>query len=300
MAPTVTLLDSQIDTVNDNNIASGSISPSANVLLVAKIYFFDSGNNGFTGVSDTLSGGSLTWTQRAAYVSNLSSYAGCAIYTAQAGATPGTGVVTATFTTTGPRKVIFIEEVATHDADAPVTQGKTNYGNANTLTITFDSAPASDSLILAAVVSAMASGGNIGPGSGFSELAEVNTAAGVADISGESMYDADNADTTVDWTSLGTTNNVGAAIEIKAAAGAGGYTLDADGGSYTLSGTAAGLLADRMLPAGSGAYLLTGLDVTLLYSGATTPTPAARIYVIHAENRVYLIAVEDRRYAVPA
>ena len=46
-------------------------------------------------------------------------------------------------------------------------------------------------------------------------------------------------------------------------AGGGGATLTADSGTYTLTGTAATLKADRKLAADSGSYAITGTDVSL-------------------------------------
>jgi len=57
---------------------------------------------------------------------------------------------------------------------------------------------------------------------------------------------------------------VSASIAIAPAAGGGGnhYTIEADGGSFTLTGQAAGLLHGRVLAAAAGAFTLTGYDVT--------------------------------------
>ena len=50
------------------------------------------------------------------------------------------------------------------------------------------------------------------------------------------------------------------------------FTLTADVGSFTLTGTATGLKSDRKLTAETGAFTLTGSDATLTYSKASTLT----------------------------
>lgn len=56
--------------------------------------------------------------------------------------------------------------------------------------------------------------------------------------------------------------NTGILVALRPAAGGGSYTLTSDTGSFTLSGTAAGLIADRSLTSESGSFTLSGTDAT--------------------------------------
>lgn len=69
-------------------------------------------------------------------------------------------------------------------------------------------------------------------------------------------------------------------------------------GQYALTGEAIALQLARKLALALGTYVLTGRDVTLFYSGATTPTPAARIFTVPGELRIYTIPSEDRTFRV--
>lgn len=46
------------------------------------------------------------------------------------------------------------------------------------------------------------------------------------------------------------------------------YTLDCDVGTYTLTGTAAGLTVSRVIVCDVGSYTLAGIDATLTYTSA--------------------------------
>lgn len=90
------------------------------------------------------------------------------------------------------------------------------------------------------------SGDGLGTGTGFYAIQE-----------------AGSASVTIDGSWSGTAGWVGCAFNIPAAGG-GGYTLTADGGSYSSTGQAAATNVARKLAAGNGAYTLTGSDATLL------------------------------------
>lgn len=216
---TPTVLDNVTQTTTSPSIASGTVAPSANALLIVAAGIGIGTNNGGTpaSIGDTLSGGSLTWTKYE--LGRIDSSLGIviAVFVAKCGATPGTGVITSTFNFTGNRRAQTVCQSASGFNTTPVAQSKTNGGTANTLVVTFDSTPATDSLVFAAIASRQASHPNIAPGTGFTELQDdaVSTNFWL-----EIMYDQDNADATADWTNTGTGQNVGIAIEIAAAAGA--------------------------------------------------------------------------------
>lgn len=70
-----------------------------------------------------------------------------------------------------------------------------------------------------------------------------------------------------------TTNagGVHARVAIKATAGS-SYSLTCDAGSFTLTGNATGLTAQRLLTAAVGSFTLTGNDTTLTYGSAASHT----------------------------
>lgn len=61
-------------------------------------------------------------------------------------------------------------------------------------------------------------------------------------------------------------------IMLPAAGGGATYTLNAAAGTYSISGAAAGLLADRILNAEPGSYALSGSAADLIYT-PVAPTP---------------------------
>ena len=86
--------------------------------------------------------------------------------------------------------------------------------------------------------------------------------------------------------------------------GAGGYTLTAEKGSYTLTGNDASLLADRVFSAEKGSYTLTGYDASLLAdriltaekgSFTLTGNDASLLYgrVLTAEKGSYILTGND-------
>ncbi len=93
---------------------------------------------------------------------------------------------------------------------------------------------------------------------------------------------------------------IGPQIVLPTAASGAAYTLDADSGSFVLTGTDAGLLADRQIIAGSGSFTLTGTDATLQHgytldadsaSFVLTGTDAAleRTRVLTAESGTFTL-----------
>jgi len=196
---TPTILDAALYTPT-NTCTSGSISPSANSMLVVAC----SGNN----VAGTLVFQSTT-------LSNVGSWS----YTTQVAAgntkiriawanitgSPGTGTVTFNgFGTPGAtRAVMHVIEVSN---GATVAQSQTGTQTSTTPSITLSSTPDVNSVVIAAIshVSAATT-----PGASFTELAENNGNRGM-----QSQYDAGSATTTVNWTSSSTDHNM-VAIEVR-------------------------------------------------------------------------------------
>ena len=100
--------------------------------------------------------------------------------------------------------------------------------------------------------------------------------------------------------------------DLIGAAASGAYTLNADSGSYAISGTAATLLKNSIVDAVSGAYVISGTDATLLRnkvlpgdSGAyliagtdatIVYTPATGAYTLDADSGAYSIAGTDATF----
>jgi hypothetical protein len=100
---------------------------------------------------------------------------------------------------------------------------------------------------------------------------------------------------------------------LLALTGAGGaYTLNAESGTYAISGTAATLLHNRVLNGDAGAYALTGTPATLLhnrvlnadpgaYALAGTDatfvyTPSGTVYTLNGDPGSYSIAGADASF----
>lgn len=215
---TPSLLDTQSASTTANNIASGTLSPTANGMLIIEVHFAAAtvGTKLPFSISDTFSP-NLSWTKvedehRDTVNNNTTSVA---IFYAKVGATPGSGVVTVTANANTNRRTIHSSEVASgFNGTTPVKQSKTNNAGASPLTITFDSTPDSDSLVLAAV--AVRGVTTITKDADFTQL--VLTSAG-SNHCGEVVYDADPTDTTVGWSSGSACILAGAAIEIDAGGG---------------------------------------------------------------------------------
>lgn len=108
---------------------------------------------------------------------------------------------------------------------------------------------------------------------------------------------------TAAWT-LAASQQWGAEIFILLPPAGGAYTLDAGAGSYTLSGTAAGVLKDSVLGAGAGSYSLSGQAASLLkgyhidaaigsYSLSGQDLMFIRDLVISAANGSYVLSGQD-------
>jgi hypothetical protein len=225
MAFTPTLLNSASGTSTSTTITSASISPAANALLiVSSVALRPTGGTMLQPtISDTLSGGSLTWTRRVSVENTVTGTMVAVIFTAITGASPGSGTVTVTYPSSAARLGLHVIEVPDgYHATTPVLQTASNTGTGSTITATFGGTPTSTSMVIG-TVGARDTDGDIAAGSGFTEIHELTIGAlGGNNVNQQSQYDVDNADTTCDWTGIGTGANVVAvAIEIAAAAAGG-------------------------------------------------------------------------------
>lgn len=199
---------------NGTSVVSASSSPSDNALLVVAVSTISSSTPGTFAISTTLSNVG-TWTQITVVSAlNATRQIRTSIFYAQVTGDPGTGTVTATFTTAA-RGAIAVHEVASgYNTTTPIRQSNSNTGTTSTLAVTLSSSPLSDSTTLGAVGGHDNSDGTT-PGANFTELADV-TAGASEHLGMETEYDATSPTTTVDWSALGTSNNAGIGVEIAA------------------------------------------------------------------------------------
>lgn len=215
---TPTVLNQRGETTTATTIASASVSPAANALLIVVAGgTHNAGSTQPVAITDALSGGSLTWTDVEHTINNVLNSANVAIAWAICGATPGSGVITATWFLAHARRSLFVIEVASgFHMTTPVAQSKVNgQTGGTTLTITLDSTPAAGSLIIGGVEHRQSAVTTATPGTGFTGFTQQNAGTGTGL---HVQYDLENADTTVDWTDLSNVAAAGAAIEIAEAA----------------------------------------------------------------------------------
>lgn len=220
MPATPTVLDAAVASTTATTISSLSVSPAANALLIVGIE--SAAATAATRlpitIADTFSGGSLTWTKRgepehigAATAATLT------VWTAITGATPGSGIITTTQAATSNRRGLHVTQVASgYNTTTPVKQAKSGSGAADPLILTLDATPDTDSLILAFIAARQVVA--VTPDAAFTELSDVSAGTNHC---GEVQYDAAGADTTVQWSAVGTTANAGCALEIDATVVAG-------------------------------------------------------------------------------
>jgi hypothetical protein len=121
VAISTTLLTSGTSTVNSvSTYVTASVSPAANSFLVAAIVYVVTG-----GATETVSGLGLTWTQQGTV--GISASTRLTVFTAPAGASPGSGAVTFTHSANGATQsgVWSVLEIDGHDPTGTVVQAPT-------------------------------------------------------------------------------------------------------------------------------------------------------------------------------
>jgi hypothetical protein len=224
---TPSVLDTTTNTSAVTTITSGSISPTANALLVV-MASMESGDDpgaydyNTNGIDDSLTG-TGTWTKHEDIAQDPGNNIRVAIWTAQAGGSPGSGTITVgrQFSTTS-RNTIHVVEIATgFDTTTPVPQSKSvgdGGAGASTYSVTLDSTPASDSCLFGFIVIEDDTDADVTAGTGYTELADTNT-TGSHDIQQQCQYDLTApSDGICDWSSTTGDQMLAAAIEVQAAA----------------------------------------------------------------------------------
>ncbi|MBV2138576.1 MAG: DUF4082 domain-containing protein [Candidatus Thiodiazotropha sp. (ex Ctena orbiculata)] len=131
-------------------------------------------------------------------------------------------------------------------------------------------------------------------------IADLKAGTGADDFGSQTVLATGTLSDSASGLSQGTTyychhvhDNAGVDSNVVTSAGVatdGSATLTADTGTYALTGTDAGLVADRVLTADPGSVLLTGLDAALTVSGSYTLTAEPGAYSLTG-NDVVLTAI---------
>lgn len=215
------LLGTASNTAASATIVSGTLSPTANALLIAAACLGASSSTDFTqSIADTFIG-TGAWTQYTISASDATAnrFFRTSVFVAQAGAVPLTGAITVTASANQSRKTLSVYEVTGFNTSTPVAQSITGENEATPLTLIFGGSPVATSLIFAAI-GAVAETSGITPGTNFTELDEVDS-TGSNNIVLETQYDNGSGTTTADWSALVNRQHVGVAIEISVAGGGG-------------------------------------------------------------------------------
>lgn len=213
-------------TANTTTVTTGTLSPTANALLIVTNAGRHNASMTISSVTDTFTG-TGSWTLYQAELFDGSRYVRTLVAVAQAGSSPGSGTVTVTYSANVARKAIALDEVTGHDTSTPVVQNNSNSGTGATLTVTQSGTPASTSLMWGGIGDADAGATTGVADANYTENFDIDSGGGGTQITLQGMYDLVSADTTTDWDSLASINNVGVAIEIAEAGG--GVTLTVAG-----------------------------------------------------------------------
>lgn len=204
------------DTNNTATIATGSISPSANALLLVAFGLLGASPITLDSLATTLSNVGAWTIIQVVFDDGVASgarYNRCAIAYAQITGSPGTGTITATISANNRHKILRVAEVTGHNTGTPVAQNNTNTGNGTTLTVTLPGSPGATSMVFGAIHNEANLTG-ITPGTDFTEIGETSLDS-TNDSMLQNQYDNGGADTTCDWSNLNTAGSAGVAIEIN-------------------------------------------------------------------------------------
>lgn len=218
MPDTPTILTEGTSSANSDNIATASVEPSDDCLLVVNTSMIDSSALTISSVSTTLSNvGSWTIVQPSAQLGGSPErYNLCGGAYAQVTGDPGTGTVTVTFSASTRHKLIELAEVIGHDTTTPVAQSASNAGTAATLAVTLSSTPETDSLTMGGVQNHDQATG-LSPATNYTELEETIVSGSTNSVL-EFCYDEASATDTATWTT-GNDTSAGWLIEISNASG---------------------------------------------------------------------------------
>lgn len=238
------------------NTASVSPAPNA-LLLVTVVVAYSSGSP-----SITMSGLGLTWTLRDQIISNFERLC---VFTAQCGASPGSGVLSFSFggAANNGGAVWDVEQISGHDVSSPVAQTATGSGNSTAVSVTLPNAPRTSA---SRIFAAFGDGGvSVTPGANLTEIIDLQPGASL-----ETMWRADAFQATASGTIASSQPFVAVAVEV-AANPATTNVSGSDTGSFTEAALFASLAgADTGTLVDTGSVTIPGVDVSDADTGALT------------------------------
>lgn len=232
-----------------SGVTSGSFTPSNNSLLVAVIGGEKGSGTLLLGANSSLSGGSLTWTQRAAYASTASGYTHIVeIWTAPVTTGASMSLTWSNSAGNGSDDVVSMQvvDVTGYDTGSPVGAVAAEQApDDGAFSATLSATPAASSIVIGALLLESGGGGDLTMvgGSGWTDIYQPGGGgggeAGYACV--HTQYRTGLTTTAVPWADVnagpdGTFSGLAdaAAIEIKEAGGGGGSIAS---GTATMSAT---------------------------------------------------------------
>ena len=161
-------------------------------------------------ISDTFSD-TITWTQRVD--GGTFNNATAQVWTG-AGYVSGAGTITVEFGALQNRVVVFVDTTDGEDGTTPIPETASDNNILTTMDIALTDVPTGNRSY-GAIISRKDDNG-ITVGANETELNEVATAAGGKRARFQSQYGDDGFDTSVNWSDLSTTQNIGCAMEVAA------------------------------------------------------------------------------------
>jgi hypothetical protein len=258
---TPTSLTSGTSTANQSTAyTTASVTPTANVL---QLLFVVSTTSAAAPNTPTITSSGLTWTPiaNATYNTIASPDRKLSVFWAT-GASPGAGAISidhAGQAMTGVSWSLF--EVTGANLSSPIVQSPTNANDTTqtSASVTLAAFSSAGNLALAGV--GLNNAQAVTHRTNWTEIHDVVGSAPATSL--ETQYRQADDDASASWGSVTRWAMIG--LEIAEATG-GAFTLDADPGSYSLTGSVASLLKTSLLAAVTGVYTLTGVAATLTYT----------------------------------
>ena len=197
-------------TATEQSVATASIAPTPGALIVVCFAIRSAVDLTGVNITDDFAGGIGAWTTTSHTYNNSGIRITVIVAYALAGASPGSGTITAGWGVDSGNKGWVISEITGTDPSTPVRQIQSNSGANSTLTVTLDSMPKEDSVVMGLIASRDTS---ITAGASFAELAEDGTTG----IHAQIEYDTTPTSQTVNWSGLTALfGNSGFGIEVQA------------------------------------------------------------------------------------
>jgi hypothetical protein len=172
--------------VNSTSIATGTLTPSSNALLLVAFRWAGDRTAQTPTITTTLSNVG-TWTATSGVYAGSTDGGTIWLAYAQITGAPGTGTITATIGDSAAGRIILATEITGHNTTTPIRQTKLGtaqtFAGAGTYTITPDSTPLTTSTLFGALTSTL----TVAPGSGSTELFELFVASGARVL--QTQYD---------------------------------------------------------------------------------------------------------------